>query len=49
MEGLSNRKAVQEEESISSSTHTNPYRICGVYCPGIWMNIAFEGRFNIGC
>jgi len=25
----------------SSNTRTNPYRICGVCCLGIWMNIAF--------
>ena len=48
MEGLSNRKAVQEEEFISSSTRTNPYRICGVYCPDILMNIAYGVRFIQG-
>jgi len=25
----------------SSNIRTNPYRICGAYFLGIWMNIAF--------
>ena len=38
MEGLLCKKQVGIK---SSSTRTNPYRICGVYCPDIWMNIAY--------
>jgi len=45
MEGLLCKKQVGIK---SSSTRTNPYRICGVYCPDIWMNIAYGVKFIQG-
>ena len=45
MEGLLYKKQVGIK---SSSTRTTPFRICGVYCPDILMNIAYGVRFIQG-
>jgi hypothetical protein len=38
--GISKNAPIRKEKTKSSSTRTNPCRICGADYRGIWMNIA---------